>query len=152
MLKEVRWSEDRSYRTGSESEPVQFYMDGLCHSKNFDLLLGYFSSAAINVLSLGFATFLRTRWNTGGTDTNGTLVDTSSNQGKVSSYCGTFLAGGNAVVVVVNEAITVQAGKAGALCQQQIVVLSGNAATKQNMQWQNIYNSSSWRQLKRKNR
>lgn len=58
MLKEVNWSEDRSYRTGSESEPVQFYMEGLCHSKNFDLLLGYFSSAAINVLSLGFASFL----------------------------------------------------------------------------------------------
>ncbi|MBS1572550.1 MAG: DEAD/DEAH box helicase family protein [Bacteroidetes bacterium] len=58
MLREVIWSEDRSYRTGSESEPVQFYMDGLCNSKRFDLLLGYFSSAAINVLSLGFASFL----------------------------------------------------------------------------------------------
>ena len=58
MLKEVNWSEDRSYRTGSESEPIQFYMDGLCNSKKFDLLLGYFSSAAINVLSLGFASFL----------------------------------------------------------------------------------------------
>lgn len=58
MLKEVVWSEDRSYRTESENEPVQFYMDGLCNSKNFDLLLGYFSSAAINVLSLGFASFL----------------------------------------------------------------------------------------------
>jgi superfamily II DNA or RNA helicase len=58
MLKEVNWSEDRSYRTGSESEPVQFYMEGLCNSKKFDLLLGYFSSAAINVLSLGFASFL----------------------------------------------------------------------------------------------
>lgn len=58
MLREVNWSEDRSYRTGSESEPVQFYMDGLCNSKRFDLLLGYFSSAAINVLSLGFASFL----------------------------------------------------------------------------------------------
>ena len=58
MLKEVNWSEDRSYRTVSESEPVQFYMDGLCNSKKFDLLLGYFSSAAINVLSLGFASFL----------------------------------------------------------------------------------------------
>lgn len=58
MLREVNWSEDRSYRTGSESEPVQFYIDGLCNSKQFDLLLGYFSSAAINVLSLGFASFL----------------------------------------------------------------------------------------------
>ncbi|HNC30880.1 MAG TPA: hypothetical protein PKX08_12790, partial [Cyclobacteriaceae bacterium] len=58
MLKEAHWSEDRSYRTGSENEPVQFYLDGLCNSKSLDLLLGYFSSAAINVLSLGFATFL----------------------------------------------------------------------------------------------
>lgn len=58
MLKEVSWSEDRSYRTGSESEPIQFYLDGLCNSSRFDLLLGYFSSAAINVLSLGFASFL----------------------------------------------------------------------------------------------
>src|SRR5690348_970616 len=58
MLREVNWSEDRSYRTGSESEPVQFYMEGLCNSKRLDLLLGYFSSAAINVLSLGFASFL----------------------------------------------------------------------------------------------
>lgn len=58
MLSEVNWSEDRSYRTGSESEPIQFYMDGLLNSKRFDLLLGYFSSAAINVLSLGFASFL----------------------------------------------------------------------------------------------
>lgn len=58
MLKEVLWSEERSYRTGSENEPVKFYLDALCNSKNFDLLLGYFSSAAINVLSLGFASFL----------------------------------------------------------------------------------------------
>lgn len=58
MLKNVHWSEDRSYRSGSENEPVQFYLDSLCNSNNFDLLLGYFSSAAISVLSLGFATFL----------------------------------------------------------------------------------------------
>ncbi len=58
MLKEVDWSEDRSYRSGSNTEPIQFYLDGLCNSKFFDLLLGYFSSAAINVLSLGFASFL----------------------------------------------------------------------------------------------
>ena len=58
MLKEVQWSDDRSYRTSCEDEPIQFYLDGLCNSKNLDLLLGYFSSAAINVLSVGFATFL----------------------------------------------------------------------------------------------
>lgn len=58
MLKEVQWAKDRAYRTGRTNEPVQFYMDGLCNSLSFDLLLGYFSSSAINILSLGFATFL----------------------------------------------------------------------------------------------
>lgn len=58
MLKEVFWAEDRDYNTGSEDEPLQFYLDALCHSKTFDLLLGYFSSSAINVLSLGFASFI----------------------------------------------------------------------------------------------
>ena len=58
MLKDISWAEDRSYKTGTENEPVQFYTEALCNSQNFDLLLGYFSSAAISVLSLGFATFL----------------------------------------------------------------------------------------------
>lgn len=58
MLKDVDWSHDRSYRTGGETEPLQFYMEGLLNSSQLDLLLGYFSSAAINVLSLGFASFL----------------------------------------------------------------------------------------------
>jgi superfamily II DNA or RNA helicase len=58
MLRDIEWAEDRDYRTGNESEPVQFYLEGLCNSITFDLLLGYFSSAAINVLSLGFASFL----------------------------------------------------------------------------------------------
>jgi superfamily II DNA or RNA helicase len=58
MLKDVEWSEERSYRSGSENEAVQFYLDALCNSAKFDLLLGYFSSSAINILSLGFASFL----------------------------------------------------------------------------------------------
>jgi superfamily II DNA or RNA helicase len=58
MLRDVKWSEDRSYRSDSENEPFQFYLDGLNNSNRLDLLLGYFSSAAIHVLSLGFATFL----------------------------------------------------------------------------------------------
>jgi len=58
MLKEVEWSSDRSYRTGNDSEPLQYYLDCLTNSNKLDLLLGYFSSAAINVLSLGFAKFL----------------------------------------------------------------------------------------------
>lgn len=39
MLKEVSWSKDRSYRTVSETEPVQFYMDGLCIINTFNLVL-----------------------------------------------------------------------------------------------------------------
>lgn len=58
MLKEVVWSADRSYVSGSENEPFEFFLQGLCNSNRIDLLLGYFSSAAINLLACGFATFL----------------------------------------------------------------------------------------------
>lgn len=58
MLKDVPWPEDRSYRSNSEDEPFNFYLDGLSSSNRLDLLLGYFSSGAINVLALGFAIFL----------------------------------------------------------------------------------------------
>lgn len=58
MLKDCDWSLDRDYKTGSEDEPLQFYLDGLANSSEFNLLLGYFSSSAINLLSVGFATFI----------------------------------------------------------------------------------------------
>jgi superfamily II DNA or RNA helicase len=58
MLKDCNWPEDRDYKTGSDNEPLQFYLDGLANSNEFNLLLGYFSSAAINLLSVGFATFI----------------------------------------------------------------------------------------------
>jgi superfamily II DNA or RNA helicase len=58
MLKDCDWSIDRDYKTGTENEPLQFYLDGLANSSEFYLLLGYFSSAAINLLSVGFATFI----------------------------------------------------------------------------------------------
>jgi superfamily II DNA or RNA helicase len=51
MLKDCVWSLDRDYKTGSENEPLQFYLDGLAKSNEFSLLLGYFSSSAINLLS-----------------------------------------------------------------------------------------------------
>lgn len=57
-MKDIIWAEDRDYKTGSEDEPLQFYLDALCNSKSFDLLLGYFSSSALNILSLGFANFI----------------------------------------------------------------------------------------------
>jgi len=58
MLSDIKWSEDRSYKTGTINEPFEFYLDCLLNSNKLDLLLGYFSSSAINVLSLGFASFL----------------------------------------------------------------------------------------------
>ena len=58
MLKDCEWSLDRDYKTGSENEPLQFYLDGLVNSNEFNLLLGYFSSSAINLLSIGFASFI----------------------------------------------------------------------------------------------
>lgn len=58
MLKDCDWSIDRDYKTGSENEPLQFYLDGLTNSNEFSLLLGYFSSSAINLLSIGFASFI----------------------------------------------------------------------------------------------
>ena len=58
MLNKINWAEDRYYRTGTDNEPVQFYLESLCNSTHLELSLGYFSSAAINVLSLGFASFL----------------------------------------------------------------------------------------------
>ena len=58
MLNKVIWSDSRAYRTGTKWEPFQFYLEALNESISFDLLLGYFSSAAISVLSLGFAKFI----------------------------------------------------------------------------------------------
>lgn len=58
MLKDINLPKSRTYRTGSDHEPFEFYLNCLFHSKQLDLLLGYFSSAAISVLSLGFAKFI----------------------------------------------------------------------------------------------
>ena len=58
MLYEVEWSEDGTYRPGEENSPEKFFNDCLHNSTEFDLQLGYFSSAAISVLAEGFATFI----------------------------------------------------------------------------------------------
>ena len=58
MLRDCDWSINRDYKTDSEYEPMQFYLDGLANSNEFSLLLGYFSSSAISLLSIGFATFI----------------------------------------------------------------------------------------------
>ncbi|MBK9458124.1 MAG: DEAD/DEAH box helicase family protein [Sphingobacteriales bacterium] len=58
MLASITYPKSREYRAASLNEPINFYIDALLESKHFDLLLGYFSSAAINVLSIGFAKFI----------------------------------------------------------------------------------------------
>lgn len=58
MLYEVDWAEDGTYRPGEYNSPEKFFNDCLENSKEFDLQLGYFSSATISVLSDGFATFI----------------------------------------------------------------------------------------------
>ena len=58
MLKKTNWSDSRSYRSHDMHEPMEFYLQGLNNSISLDLLLGYFSTSSINLLSLGFATFL----------------------------------------------------------------------------------------------
>ena len=58
MLYEVDWAEDGTYRPGEYYSPEKFFNDGLRNSDEFDLQLGYFSSAAISVLAEGFATFV----------------------------------------------------------------------------------------------
>jgi len=58
MLYEVDWAEDGTYRPGEYNSPEKFFNDCLVNSKEFDLQLGYFSSATISVLADGFATFI----------------------------------------------------------------------------------------------
>lgn len=58
MLKDITFPKGEEYRSGTENEPFAFYLESLVESNRLDLLLGYFSSSAINVLALGFAKFI----------------------------------------------------------------------------------------------
>ncbi|MEN0004467.1 MAG: DEAD/DEAH box helicase family protein [Bacteroidota bacterium] len=58
MLESINFPASNEYRSGSSNEPIAFFLEVLPNSTRFDLLLGYFSSSAINLLSLGFAQFL----------------------------------------------------------------------------------------------
>ncbi len=58
MLYEVDWADDGTYRPGEFYSPEKFFNDCLENSKEFDLQLGYFSSATISILADGFATFI----------------------------------------------------------------------------------------------
>lgn len=59
MLYEVDWAEDGTYAPQGEHTPVEFFNNALNNSVMFDIQLGYFNSAAINVLSRSFATFIK---------------------------------------------------------------------------------------------
>src|SRR5574344_1754595 len=58
MLKEISWPPHRRFKSRTDWEPLGFFSECLCNSTQFDLMLGFFSSSAINVLSDGFASFL----------------------------------------------------------------------------------------------
>lgn len=58
MLKEVTFPAHRHFKSRTEWEPIGFFSDCLCNATQFDLMLGFFSSSAINVLADGFASFL----------------------------------------------------------------------------------------------
>ncbi len=57
-LKNIELSDSHEFRTGTSYEPLAFFIEGLLYCKQFDLLLGFFSSSSINLLSLGFAQFI----------------------------------------------------------------------------------------------
>lgn len=58
MLKSVSYPPHRTYKSRSDWEPVGFFSECLCNATQFDLMLGFFSSTAINVLADGFAAFI----------------------------------------------------------------------------------------------
>lgn len=59
MLKsDIIWPISCRFKSQSEWEPVGFFSECLCNATTFDLMLGFFASSAINVLSDGFAAFL----------------------------------------------------------------------------------------------
>lgn len=58
MLKQVSYPSHRRYKSRTEWEPIGFFSECLCNATQFDLMLGFFSSSAINVLADGFAAFL----------------------------------------------------------------------------------------------
>lgn len=58
MLSDINVPPTDEYRTGTENEPLTFYLEALTESRRADVLLGYFSSSAISVLALGMAKFI----------------------------------------------------------------------------------------------
>ena len=46
------------YSSGTGNSPIEFFNNALARSSYFDIGLGFFSSASLNVLSYGFAKFI----------------------------------------------------------------------------------------------
>ena len=57
-LREIEWPKGRRFKSNTRWEPAGFFSDCLCNSTQFDLMLGFFSSSAINLLSDSFAIFI----------------------------------------------------------------------------------------------
>ena len=58
MLKDITYPPHRRYKSRTQWEPIGLFSECLCNATQFDLMLGFFSSSAINVLADGFASFL----------------------------------------------------------------------------------------------
>lgn len=59
MLQEnIHWTTHKRFQSGTDNEPIEFFSECLCNSTQFDLMLGFFNSSAIQTLCDGFATFL----------------------------------------------------------------------------------------------
>lgn len=58
MLKDINFPNTYSYTSKGEFDPIWFHSQCLINSNQLDLLLGYFSSSAIYILSHGFASFI----------------------------------------------------------------------------------------------
>ncbi len=57
-FKEINFPKSYRYSSDSDNIPLEFYEESLPLAKSIDLLLGYFSSNAIKVLSKSFAEFI----------------------------------------------------------------------------------------------
>lgn len=57
-FKETEFPRSFEYRTGKDFEPINFFIDTFSKALQADILLGYFSTSAISVLSLSFAKFI----------------------------------------------------------------------------------------------
>lgn len=58
MLTNLTLPKSYTYTSKDQFDPYRFHLESLMNSKSLDLLLGYFSSSAIRLLSIGFASFI----------------------------------------------------------------------------------------------